>query len=247
MIDTQTVLPAGVCAKADKFSFSDFLPRVISYFTVEGKQYAMPFNTSGPVLYYNKKAFTAAGLDPETAAQDARRGALRRGEAQGQRGARRRSGSRPSPGTSSTGARWPTRTYVNNSNGRKARATKTGLRRRHRAADLHLALGHGEGRPRHHERRPRYRQLRQPARHPERFARDGVRHQRRARHHQLGARRRAAHRTSSSAWRRSPSPGKKATGGVLVSGGALYMVNKSAPAKQAAAWKFLKFLDDPRT
>ena len=25
----------------------------------------MPFNTSGPVLYYNKKAFRAAGLDPE--------------------------------------------------------------------------------------------------------------------------------------------------------------------------------------
>ena len=43
-----------------------------------------------------------------------------------------------------------------------------------------------------------------------------------------------------------PAPGKKATGGVLVSGGALYMVNKSAPAKQAAAWKFLKFLDDPK-
>jgi sn-glycerol 3-phosphate transport system substrate-binding protein len=42
-----------------------------------------------------------------------------------------------------------------------------------------------------------------------------------------------------------PAPGKRATGGVLVSGGALYMVNKSAPAKQAAAWKFLKFLDDP--
>ena len=64
MIDTQTVLPASVCAKADKYSFSDFLPRVISYFTVQGTQYAMPFNTSGPVLYYNKKAFTAAGLDP---------------------------------------------------------------------------------------------------------------------------------------------------------------------------------------
>src|SRR3954463_8262338 len=64
IIDTQTVLPASICAKADKYSFSDFLPRVISYFTVQGKQYAMPFNTSGPVLYYNKKAFTAAGLDP---------------------------------------------------------------------------------------------------------------------------------------------------------------------------------------
>ncbi len=65
MIDTGTVVPAGVCAKADKYSFSDFLPRVISYFTVQGTQYAMPFNTSGPVLYYNKKAFSAAGLDPE--------------------------------------------------------------------------------------------------------------------------------------------------------------------------------------
>src|SRR3954470_22715291 len=66
MVDTGTVLPASVCAKADKYSFSDFLPRVISYFTVQDKQYAMPFNTSGPVLYYNKKAFTAAGLDPNT-------------------------------------------------------------------------------------------------------------------------------------------------------------------------------------
>ncbi len=27
MVDTQTVLPASVCAKADKYSFSDFLPR----------------------------------------------------------------------------------------------------------------------------------------------------------------------------------------------------------------------------
>ena len=64
MVDTQTVLPASVCAKADKYSFSDFLPRVMSYFTISGTTYAMPFNVSGPVLYYNKKAFTAAGLDP---------------------------------------------------------------------------------------------------------------------------------------------------------------------------------------
>jgi sn-glycerol 3-phosphate transport system substrate-binding protein len=30
-----------------------------------------------------------------------------------------------------------------------------------------------------------------------------------------------------------------------VSGGALYMVNKSKPAQQAAAWEFVKFLDGP--
>ena len=34
----------------------------------------MPFNVSNPVLYYNKKAFPTAGLDPEQAADDARRG-----------------------------------------------------------------------------------------------------------------------------------------------------------------------------
>ena len=65
IIDTQTVLPASTCAKADKYSFSDFLPRVISYYTVQGTQYAMPFNTSGSEFLYNKKAFTAAGLDPD--------------------------------------------------------------------------------------------------------------------------------------------------------------------------------------
>jgi sn-glycerol 3-phosphate transport system substrate-binding protein len=41
-----------------------------------------------------------------------------------------------------------------------------------------------------------------------------------------------------------PSSGPK-KGGVAVSGGALFMVNKSSPEKQAAAWKFVKFLDDP--
>ena len=42
-----------------------------------------------------------------------------------------------------------------------------------------------------------------------------------------------------------PAPSASAKGGVLVSGGELFMVNKSSPAKQAAAWKYLKFLDQP--
>ena len=108
MIDTGTVLPASVCAKADKYSFADFLPRVLSYFTVDGTQYAMPFNTSGPVLLYNKKAFTAAGLDPEKPPTDLDEVRGRRREAQDQRRAVAARGSRPSPGTSSTGARWRT-------------------------------------------------------------------------------------------------------------------------------------------
>ena len=43
-----------------------------------------------------------------------------------------------------------------------------------------------------------------------------------------------------------PGPGRaRLAGGVFNQGGELFMVNKSAPAKQAAAWKFLKFLAEP--
>ncbi|HBT90243.1 MAG TPA: ABC transporter substrate-binding protein, partial [Ruminococcaceae bacterium] len=36
-----------------------------AYYTVNDKLYSMPFNSSTPLLYYNKDAFKAAGLDPE--------------------------------------------------------------------------------------------------------------------------------------------------------------------------------------
>ena len=43
-----------------------------------------------------------------------------------------------------------------------------------------------------------------------------------------------------------PSPVSGAVpGGVFNQGGELFMVNKSAPEKQAAAWEYLKFLDQP--
>src|SRR5262249_12248044 len=42
-----------------------------------------------------------------------------------------------------------------------------------------------------------------------------------------------------------PMPGPAGKGGVLVQGGEMFIVNKSAPEKQAAAWEFLKFLDTP--
>ena len=190
MIDTQTVLPASVCAKADKYSFSDFLPRVISYFTVQGTQYAMPFNTSGPVLYYNKKAFTRGRPRSEQAAEDTRRRAGRGREAQGERclgAARAQDRARVS---SSTGGRSANKTYVNNSNGRKARATKTVYDDATGRQIFTWLSGMVKDGLATTNPDTRHRRVRQPARDPERFARDGVRHQRRARHDQLGARRR---------------------------------------------------------
>jgi sn-glycerol 3-phosphate transport system substrate-binding protein len=44
---------------------SDFEPRAIDYYTLDGKLQAMPFNLSGLVLYYDKDAFKDAGLDPD--------------------------------------------------------------------------------------------------------------------------------------------------------------------------------------
>lgn len=64
-IDSQAILPIQACVDADKYELSDYLPRVIDYYTVEDTLWALPFNVSNPVLYYDKNAFIAAGLDPE--------------------------------------------------------------------------------------------------------------------------------------------------------------------------------------
>ena len=49
------------------FDPSAFLPAVVGYYTdTDGNMLSMPFNSSTPILYYNKDVFEAAGLDPET-------------------------------------------------------------------------------------------------------------------------------------------------------------------------------------
>jgi sn-glycerol 3-phosphate transport system substrate-binding protein len=49
----------------EKFNPDDFLPAVYGYYsTTDGKLLSMPFNSSTPVMYYNKDAFKKAGLDP---------------------------------------------------------------------------------------------------------------------------------------------------------------------------------------
>jgi sn-glycerol 3-phosphate transport system substrate-binding protein len=47
------------------FDANAFLPTVTAYYTTaDGKMLSMPFNSSTPVLYFNKEAFKKAGLDP---------------------------------------------------------------------------------------------------------------------------------------------------------------------------------------
>jgi len=64
MIDSGSVMPVQSFIDKDGYDTSDLQPNIAGYYTVDKKLYSMPFNTSMPVLYFNKDAFTKAGLDP---------------------------------------------------------------------------------------------------------------------------------------------------------------------------------------
>jgi sn-glycerol 3-phosphate transport system substrate-binding protein len=67
MIDTKRIVP--VQDFVDKEGATDILddlePAVRRYYTINGKMYSMPLNSSAPVMYYDKNAFREVGLDPE--------------------------------------------------------------------------------------------------------------------------------------------------------------------------------------
>lgn len=66
MSDSGYVVPVEDMFASTNFDSSSVMDIITSYYTVDGKQMAMPFNVSTPMLYYNKDVFKAAGLDPET-------------------------------------------------------------------------------------------------------------------------------------------------------------------------------------
>jgi sn-glycerol 3-phosphate transport system substrate-binding protein len=246
MVDTQSIVPSGACAKADKYSFSDYVPRVVSYFTIGDQMYAMPFNTSGPVLYYNKKAFTAAGLDPEqppatlaevrTAAEKLKSSGVVAGAP---------FGLKVEPGYVEHWLALSAKLFVNNSNGRSGRTTASELNSKtgkqifswlsgmvedglaatnaaEGSAQFDNLLGIGNG------------------------------------NYAMSIDTSASLGTISSVLATGaypnvelgvgPMPGLvTGKGGVLVSGGSLFIMNKSAPEKQAAAWQFAKYLNDTDT
>lgn len=51
-----------------EFDPKAYLPAVVGYYTdTQGNMLSMPFNSSTPILYYNKNVFKKAGLDPNVA------------------------------------------------------------------------------------------------------------------------------------------------------------------------------------
>jgi sn-glycerol 3-phosphate transport system substrate-binding protein len=241
MIDSQSVVPIAACIKADKYDTSDFVPRVLDYWTVANTLYGMPFNVSNPVFYYNKLAFEKAGLDPNkppATLEEVRAAAQKLVDS----------------GTTKYGysikldpwylEHWLAKAgkpYVNNSNGRKQRATSVVFDTKagqeifswlDSMVDDKLALNTGP-----------------PAGNIDNLL-------------AIGAGNAAMTIDTSGNLGTilqvlgsgqfpnveigvAPMPGPVGKGGVLVGGAALYIPKSSSPEKQAAAWKFIKFLDEP--
>ncbi len=66
MIDTKKIVPVQDLIDRDKLEIiPDLEPAVARYYTIGGKLYSMPFNSSAPVMYFDKNAFKEVGLDPE--------------------------------------------------------------------------------------------------------------------------------------------------------------------------------------
>ncbi|MGI8748370.1 MAG: ABC transporter substrate-binding protein [Deinococcus sp.] len=67
-VGSQLALDSGVfqpVSGVGNVSFDDYIKPVINYYTIGGKVNSLPFNSSSPVLYYNKDLMAKAGLDPK--------------------------------------------------------------------------------------------------------------------------------------------------------------------------------------
>ncbi|MDD3572508.1 MAG: extracellular solute-binding protein, partial [Eubacteriales bacterium] len=67
MIDSGWALPIQEMIDAEGYDITQIEPNIAAYYTIDGKLYSMPFNSSTPLLYYNKTAFEEVGLDPDVA------------------------------------------------------------------------------------------------------------------------------------------------------------------------------------
>ena len=240
-IDSQAILPVQACVDADEYELSDYLPRVVDYYTVEDTLWALPFNVSNPVLYYDKNAFIAAGLDPEQPPQtlDEVRAASEAITASGY----------PAGFALKIDAAFfehflakSGKPYVNSGNGREERATEvafdnkqgreyftwmsemvadglavTNARTGASGIDNYLAIGN-----------------RQAAMTVDSIAGLGTIAQvlgsGQFSHVDLGV---------------APMPGPIGKGGVLVGGAAFYIMKDTSDEKQAAAWEYAKFMNTP--
>ena len=239
MIDSNATVPMQACVDADHYSLADYLPKVTGYYTVKGVLRSMPYNPSNPVLFYNKDAFTRAGLDPNKPPQTLDEVRAYSKQIVDRGAAKHGISLRIAEFFTEFWSSKNGQEYANNGNGRLGRATEARLDNptqrtvwtwwRDMVRDgLALNTGVDSG---------------------------GVTHLL-----AVGTGDAAMTIESSGALGPvvnvlengqypgvkvgvGPMPGVRAGGGVQTAEGSLYILKKSSPAERAAAWEFIKYLD----
>ena len=62
MIDSGWIIPMQELIDENSYDVSQIEENCAAYYTVDGQLYSMPFNSSTPIMYYNKDLFDAAGI-----------------------------------------------------------------------------------------------------------------------------------------------------------------------------------------
>jgi sn-glycerol 3-phosphate transport system substrate-binding protein len=70
LVDSGAVRPVQEFIDREDYDLSDFDEKCILYYTVDGQLYGMPYGVGVPLLYYNKLDFREVGLDPEQPPKD---------------------------------------------------------------------------------------------------------------------------------------------------------------------------------
>lgn len=62
MIESGWIIPMQNMVDADNYDLSQIEENLASYYTIDDTLYSMPFNSSTPLMYYNKDMFAKAGI-----------------------------------------------------------------------------------------------------------------------------------------------------------------------------------------
>lgn len=239
-IDSGAILPAQSCVNAAHYDTGDFVDRIRSFYTVEGVLWPMPFSTSDLVFLYDKSDFRRAGLDPDrppTNFAELRSVAEKLKSA----GIKTPLALKQDPAYLENWLSMAGSTFVNNGNGRTDRATQAvfagptgkesfafvdGLVKEGLATtsdpgafDHLLAIANGESSATIDSAASlgTVEQVLASGGAPDKQIEVGV----------------------------AAMPGPTGNQGTLIGGSALYMSRRSSAEKQAAAWKFVQYVNQP--
>jgi sn-glycerol 3-phosphate transport system substrate-binding protein len=244
MIDSKSIVPIGACVAAENYDTNDYSTGLLAQYSVGGVLQTMPFQLSNPILYFDKKVFRAAGLDPEKPPTtlneilEASRKIVATGKAKGATDkafALEIQAWYPEQFMSKAGE-----AIVDNDNGRAARATAAKLDSKTFTDTLQwIATMNKEGLLLNTGRNPAGQS------HLLAVASGGVA-MTFGTSAALGTVYQLLPNFPNVELGLAPLPGPSGAG-VTVGGGSLYMTNKSSDEQKAAVWDFMKFLNTPES